>query len=51
MDDPMADGERAQLMFVPQPGAGEHQGGRNVWYGLDRIASIRQRFAGRAGSA
>ena len=29
-------------MFLPQPGACEHQGGRNVRYVLDRIDPIRQ---------
>jgi hypothetical protein len=51
MNDAMAHRERAHVMFVPQPGAGKHQGRRNIRYGLDRIASIRQRFASCAGSA
>ena len=41
MDDAMADSERAQLKFVPQPGAREHQGGRNVRNTLDRIGPVR----------
>ena len=51
MHDPMADGERAQLKFVPQPGAREHQCRRNIRNALDRIGSIRQRFARCAGGA
>ena len=51
MDDPMADGERAQLKFIPQPGACEHQGGRDVRHALDRIGAVRQGVAGGAGGA
>ena len=51
VDDPMADGERAQLKFVPQPGACEHQGGGDIRHGLDRIGTVRQGVAAGAGGA
>ena len=51
MDDPMADGERAQLKFIPQPGACEHHRGRNVRNALDRIGPVRQRIASWSGGA
>ena len=51
MDDPMADGERTQLKFVPQPGAREHQGGRDVRNGLDRIGPVRHASPAGAGGA
>ena len=46
MHDPMADGERAQLKFIPQPGAREHQGGRDIRNALDRIGPVRHGIAG-----
>ena len=43
--DPMADGERAHLKFIPQPAARLHQCRRNVWNTLDRIDPVRQYVA------
>ena len=51
MDDPVADSERAQLKFVPQPATCEHQGGGDVRYRLDRIGAVGQRAAARVGRA
>jgi hypothetical protein len=51
MDDPMADGERTQLNFVPQPGTCDHQGGRDIRHRLDRIGPVRQGVTCSTGGA